>query len=63
MNRWIVVDEMNDAFDCDNCPAMVSRPYNYCPRCGDKKFFIETYFDIVDIHTYREIYFPNMEDY
>lgn len=37
MKYWIVVDETNDAFDCDNCNAMVHRPTYFCPRCGDKK--------------------------
>ena len=32
--RWIPVDEENDAFDCSECDAMVSRKYNFCPKCG-----------------------------
>lgn len=29
-------DEDNPAWDCSECGAMVSRPYNYCPMCGSK---------------------------
>ncbi len=32
--RWIPVDEMEDAFDCSECDAMVSKRLNYCPKCG-----------------------------
>lgn len=38
---WIAVDEEYDAFDCSDCPAMVQRPTNYCPRCGVKMDGIE----------------------
>lgn len=31
---WIPVDELGDAFDCSNCPAMVQKKTNFCPRCG-----------------------------
>ena len=34
--RWIPVDEMEDAFDCSECDAMVSKRLNYCPNCGAK---------------------------
>lgn len=34
MYYWIPVDELYDAFDCDVCDAMVSKPYKYCPKCG-----------------------------
>ena len=34
--RWIPVDEMEDAFDCSECDAMVSKRLNYCPKCGAK---------------------------
>ena len=38
---WIRVpdypgDEGNPAWDCSECNAMVSKQYNYCPRCGAK---------------------------
>lgn len=62
MNSWIVVDELNDAFDCDCCPAMVKKPYNYCPRCGDKKLFVYDYDRAVNIHLYKSVFFPSMED-
>ncbi len=61
-NSWIVVDELNDAFDCDICPAMVKRPYNYCPRCGDKKIFIDNYYGTINLNLYRAIFFPDMEN-
>ena len=32
--EWLPVDEEDDAFDCSNCGAMVTRRYNYCPLCG-----------------------------
>ena len=31
---WIPVDDLEDAFDCSECVAMVSRRTNFCPRCG-----------------------------
>lgn len=31
---WIQVDDIANAFDCSECDAMVSREYNYCPKCG-----------------------------
>ena len=34
--RWIPVDSEMDAFDCSECDAMVTRRYNYCPKCGAK---------------------------
>jgi len=34
MHYWIPVDDLYDAFDCDICDAMVSKPYKYCPKCG-----------------------------
>lgn len=34
--QWIPVDEMEDAFDCSECDAMVSKRLNYCPNCGAK---------------------------
>lgn len=34
--EWLDVDESNDAFDCSNCNAMVSRKCLYCPGCGAK---------------------------
>lgn len=36
MGYWIQVDDIADAFDCSECDAMVSRKYNYCPKCGAK---------------------------
>ena len=33
---WLPVDELYDAFDCSECPAMVSSPLERCPRCGTK---------------------------
>lgn len=33
---WIPVDELKDAFDCSECDVMVTRPYDYCPKCGAK---------------------------
>ena len=32
--HWIPVDEQEDAFDCSECDAMVSKRVNYCPKCG-----------------------------
>lgn len=34
--RWLPVDELEDAFDCSECDAMVSKRLNYCPKCGAK---------------------------
>lgn len=34
--EWLPVDDENDAFDCSECPAMVRKKTNYCPRCGAK---------------------------
>lgn len=35
--HWIKVDDdVPIAYDCSECDAMVSRPYNYCPNCGAK---------------------------
>lgn len=34
--RWLPVDELEDAFDCSECDAMVSKRLNYCPNCGAK---------------------------
>ena len=31
---WIPVDEKEDAFDCSECDAMVSKRCNFCPGCG-----------------------------
>lgn len=33
---WLPVDELNDAFDCSKCDAMVAKRLNYCPICGAK---------------------------
>jgi len=33
---WLPVDEEYNAFDCSECPAMVSAPLERCPRCGAK---------------------------
>lgn len=33
---WLPVDELEDAFDCSECDAMVQKKYNYCPKCGTK---------------------------
>ena len=32
--KWIPVDEKEDAFDCSECDAMVSKRCNFCPGCG-----------------------------
>lgn len=35
--KWIKVDDDEPiAYDCSKCDAQVSRPYNYCPKCGAK---------------------------
>lgn len=31
---WLAVDDMEDAFDCSRCGAMVQKRVNFCPRCG-----------------------------
>lgn len=33
---WLPVDEKEDAFDCSECDAMVSKRMNFCPKCGAK---------------------------
>ena len=47
---------MNDAFDCDVCDAMVHRPYNYCPKCGDKKEIVALIDVDLTLEKYRELY-------
>ena len=32
--KWLPVDEKEDAFDCSECDAMVSKRCNFCPHCG-----------------------------
>lgn len=33
--EWIKVDDEEPiAYDCSECNSMVSRKYNYCPKCG-----------------------------
>lgn len=56
MKYWFVVDEMNDAFDCDVCDAMVHRPYDYCPKCGDKKEIVALIDVDLTLKKYRELY-------
>ena len=56
MKYWLVVDEMNDAFDCDVCDAMVHRPYDYCPKCGDKKEIVALIDVNLTLKKYRELY-------
>lgn len=34
--EWIPVDEMEDAFDCSICDAMVMFRYAYCPKCKSR---------------------------
>ncbi len=36
LGEWLPVDELNDAFDCSYCGAMVGRKTLYCPGCGKK---------------------------
>ena len=33
MHYWVPVDDLYDAFDCDVCDAMVTKPYRFCPKC------------------------------
>ena len=56
MKYWLAVDNLNDAFDCDNCEAMVHRPYNYCPRCGDKKEIVVLSDKDYTLQEYRKVY-------
>ena len=35
--KWIKVDDDEPiAYDCSECDSMVTRMYNYCPKCGAK---------------------------
>ena len=56
MKYWFVVDEMNDAFDCDVCDAMVHRPYDYCPKFGDKKEIVALIEKNIPIEQYWKDY-------
>lgn len=48
INEWIPVDELNDAFDCGICDAMVQFPYEYCPKCCSKIDYVRgNYGDLI----------------
>lgn len=47
MYYWMPVDEKFDAFDCELCDAMVSKPYRNCPKCGAEYVGIYTFIGTV----------------
>ena len=47
MYLWMPVDEKYDAFDCEVCDAMVSKPYRKCPKCGAEYIGIYTFTDTI----------------
>ena len=50
--KWIKVDDDKPiAYDCSECDAMVTRMYNYCPKCGAKMEEGDTTVD--DIRDFR----------
>ena len=49
------VDEKYDAFDCEVCDAMVSKPYRKCPKCGAEYIGVYTFTDtIMTLDEYEE---------
>lgn len=52
---WVAVDELLDAWDCGNikCDAMVKHPYNYCPKCGEKKYGVRLPDKIITLKKYN----------
>ena len=54
---WMPVDEKYDAFDCEVCDAMVSKPCRKCPKCGAEYIGVYTFTDtIMTLDEYEEIY-------
>lgn len=47
MYFWMPVDEKYDAFDCEVCDAMVSKPYRKCPKCGAEYIGVYTFTDSI----------------
>lgn len=49
------VDEKYDAFDCEVCDAMVSKPCRKCPKCGAEYIGVYTFTDsIMTLDEYEE---------
>ena len=47
MYFWMPVDEKYDAFDCEVCDAMVSKPCRKCPKCGAEYIGVYTFTDSI----------------
>jgi len=55
MYFWMPVDEKYDAFDCEVCDAMVSKPCHKCPKCGAEYIGVYTFTDsIITLDEYEE---------
>ena len=64
MKSWFTVDDMWDAFDCDTCDAMVQYPYRVCPKCGDKKEFVEdfTIIEFLEMRNERDALMKSLQE-
>ena len=61
--HWIPVDEQEDAFDCSECDAMVSKRVNYCPKCGARMDDAPTIIPAEGVDEMNENTMPAYEQY